>query len=240
MKNKNYELSIVIPCYNEIKGLPLLIENYRETMKNINFQLIIVDNGSKDGTWDYLQSEIKKPKNEFIKAIKIENNIGYGYGIQKGLESCNSENIGWSHGDLQCSPKDVFRAYLIYKGFNDKKILIKGYRKCRNWKELFLSCGLDIYTLLILFRIYNDINGQPKILHRNLLQSFRNPPKGFTYDLFVQHQALKRDYKIYSFRVYYKKRIYGLSKWAYSMISKFSTIKDYMEDILKMRLGVYK
>lgn len=238
--DQKYELSTVMPCYNEIKALPQLIERYSNVKNNINYQFVIIDNGSTDGTWDYLQKVIQDPKNDFIKIIRIKKNIGYGNGLFIGLKECDAEIVGWSHGDLQCPPEDVFKAYAIYKDINNKKVIVKGKRKVRNWKELLLSYGLDFYIFIVLFRVLNDINGQPKVFSRDFLNSFKNPPKEFSFDLYVQYKAIKEGYDITSFPVKYEKRIYGFSKWAYSTLSKFSTIKGFVRDALKMRFGIIK
>lgn len=240
MIKKRYELSIAIPCYNEVESLPLLLEAYRNAKKDLKFQLVIVDNGSNDGTWQYLNKEIKKPEKNFIKIIQINKNIGYGYGIQKGLENCDAEIIGWSHGDLQCSPEDVFKAYKIYQQYNNPKILIKGRRIGRDWKSVFRAYWLEIYATLVLWRIYDDINGQPKLFHHNLFLSFKNPPKESSYDLYVQNKALRLGYKVKSFEVLFPDREFGFSKWTYSTLAKISTIKGFFRDIIKIRVGKIK
>ena len=112
---EEYELSIVIPAYNELESLPYLLEDYHEEKKNVKFQLVIVDNGSTDGTAEYLKKECSKKENKFIKVVTVERNIGYGHGIHQGLMACDANVVGWSHGDLQCDPNDVFRGYKIFK-----------------------------------------------------------------------------------------------------------------------------
>lgn len=236
MKNR-YDLSIVVPSYNELKNLPRLINEYRSAKKNTKFQLVVVDNGSIDETFNYLSNLSSKKENAFIKIVKIDKNIGYGNGIHQGLLNCDGDVIGWSHADLQCSPFDIFRGYEIYKMFNNKNILLKGCRIGRDWKSLVLTYGLEFYSSIVLLKIFNDINGQPKIFHKNLLKELRNPPYGFSYDLYVQYKALKNNYKVHSFNVEFHQRDFGISKWAYSLFSKASTIWSFVKDIIKVRFG---
>lgn len=238
--NSKYELSTVIPCYNEAKSLPSLIERYKNAKKDVEYQLVIVDNGSSDGTWEYLQKAVKEQGNDFIKILKLDKNTGYGNGLLTGLLQCDAEIVGWSHGDLQCPPEDIFKAYSIYKDVDNKKVLVKGKRRARNSKELILSYGLDVYTFFVLSKIFNDINGQPKIFHRDLLNNFKSPPREFSFDLYVQNKALKQGYDVTSFPVKFEKRVFGFSKWAYSTVSKFSTIKGFLRDALKIRMGLLK
>ncbi|MFH0936559.1 MAG: glycosyltransferase family 2 protein [Candidatus Woesearchaeota archaeon] len=231
---EEYELSITIPCFNELKSLPLLIEKYEKAKKKIKFQLVIVDNGSKDNTWKYIQ-KIRK-EYDFIKLIRIKDNIGYGNGINIGLQNCDSKIVGWSHGDLQCSPEDIFIGYDIYKKSNGN-MLVKGHRKMRDWKSLILTYGLQILSSIILLKYFDDINGQPKIFDKELIKTFKSPPKGFSYDLYVQYKAIKNDYKIIPFDVMFTKRIYGLSKWTYSIMGKMDNIKSFIKDIWGIRIG---
>ncbi|MAE13600.1 glycosyl transferase family 2 [Candidatus Woesearchaeota archaeon] len=232
-----YELSIVVPAYNEAKSLPSLIERYSKAKANIPFQLVIVDNGSRDETADYLKKETKKKQNGFIKIVTVKKNIGYGYGIHQGLKACDGRLIGWSHADLQCSPEDVFKGYNLFRKINKRKTLIKGNRKGRDWKPLVLTYGLSTYASLILLHIFDDINGQPKIFPRELLQTMKRPPLGFSYDLYIQYKALQKGYKVRSFTVVFEQRMHGISKWAHSIYSKLSTIRSFFADVLRMRIG---
>ena len=82
MRNIN-ELSIVIPCYNEednIKTSKFL----KKILKELNYEVIFVDNGSTDLTFKILEDEIKDYKN--FKIIKLKQNQGYGGGIIAGIQ----------------------------------------------------------------------------------------------------------------------------------------------------------
>ncbi len=235
-----YELSIVVPAYNERKNLPILIEKYREEKKGVKFQFVIVDNGSSDDTGEYLAKEIKKKNNSFIKVVTIKKNIGYGYGINQGLKNCDADIIGWSHADMQCSPNDVFKGYNLYKKLNNPYILVKGHRYGRYWKSLILSCGLMVFASIILLKKFDDINGQPKVFNKDLIKSFKIPSLGFSYDLYVQYIAIKKGYKVRGFKVFFHERKFGISKWSTTFFSKFSTIRSFMIDCLKIRGGILR
>lgn len=238
--NQKYELAITVPAYNEAKGLPELIAQYRAAKKNVAFQLVLVDNGSTDETQKVLKKEMSKPENSFVSTVYVKNNIGYGNGIHQGLRACNAPVIGWSHADHQCSPKDVFKGYNMYKKSATKKVLVKGHRIRRDWKSLILTYGFAIYSSLILHYIFDDINGQPKIFSRKLFETFRHPPKGFSYDIFVQYRAKRAGFKVKPFYVSFEKRIFGMSKWAYSVLSKTNTIKQFVIDVIKIRKGEFR
>ncbi len=231
-----FELSVVIPCYNELRSLPDILRAYDSERGGVNFQLVVVDNGSSDGTWEFLAG--LRAKYGFIKAVRIEKNIGYGNGIHRGLLECDSDVVGWSHGDLQCSPADVFRAYDVYLKSRQKKLLVKGHRHGRDWKPLILTYGLELLSTLVLMRRFDDINGQPKLFPRELTDSLRNPPLGFSYDLYVQYKALSGGYAVKCFPVAFEQRAFGVSRWAHSVLSRISTITGFITDVLRIKAGV--
>ena len=105
------KLSLVIPCYNEIDSIEELI-NLCKKIINSYTEIIIVDNGSRDGSYKKLKN-LKLPKN--IKIKRVRKNIGYGNGILKGLKVCRGEIISWTHADLQTDPNDIINSYNLHK-----------------------------------------------------------------------------------------------------------------------------
>ena len=87
-------LSLIIPCFNEEKNLGVLLENIDSLFKKYseeNIEVLIIDNGSTDGTSDLLKNISSLQKK--ISIIKIEKNIGYGNGIYQGIISCSGDYI---------------------------------------------------------------------------------------------------------------------------------------------------
>ena len=74
------KLSLVIPCYNESKNLPLLLNRCKEIAeREDNIEFVIVDNGSTDDTslvLDELALDL-----DYITRVKVETNQGHGHGI---------------------------------------------------------------------------------------------------------------------------------------------------------------
>ena len=124
-------LSIIIPCYNEAKNIPLVIEKLNEA-DTVNFEVILVNNGSTDNTMDVL-SNLSCKKKISLKIINIKKNIGYGNGIMSGIRMAEGEIIAWTHSDLQTDPLDIINAfYTFHENLINKKSILKGKRKGRN------------------------------------------------------------------------------------------------------------
>jgi len=223
-KNKP-ELSLVIPVFNEAKNLPLLLEEFKKISKKAKVEFLLVeDTGSTDNT----RSEIKKleKKYEFIRGVFI-NEKGYGKSIYEGLKLTKADYIGWTHGDIQTPPIDALKAMDIIKKENfPNNIYIKGKRYGRPIADkLVNTIGMSVFETLILGKGLYDINAQPNIFHRSLLEKMKNPPSNFSFDLYVYYLAKKNKYKVIRFPVFFGKRIFGESAWNTGWKARIKFIK---------------
>ena len=118
------KLSIIIPCFNESKSMPILLENFFEKLKRKDVELIIVNNGSDDNTKKVLLKYKKKYKG--LNIINIKKNIGYGNGILVGMKKAKGIFLSWTHADLQTDPYDVINGFEKFDKKLSTKIFIKG------------------------------------------------------------------------------------------------------------------
>lgn len=223
------EFELIIPAYNESMSLYLLISGVITSAKNSGFcpkrfQLVIVENGSTDESFFILENLLKTEFGKWFRIVTLKSNRGYGYGIWQGLSATTAKYIGWSHADLQCNPEDAFRALFILKELNSISNLVKGARNGRNWKDRLVSRIFEFMAYLILGLKINEINAQPKIFSRELLSFIKTPPSGFSFDLYIIYQAIKKKYIIHEIPVLFPARIFGTSHWAASFIGRYKTI----------------
>jgi len=219
------ELSLIIPCFNESKNLPLLLNRCKEIAAiESNVEFVIVDNGSTDNTslvLDQLASSCS-----FITRVKIDINQGYGNGILEGLRMASGDIIGWSHADMQT---DLTDALIALKFFRDsdhpEKLFIKGRRYGRPLSDVFFTIGMSIFETILLRKLMWDINAQPTMFHKKFFLDWRSPPKDFSLDLYSYYMAKKNKLKILRFPVKFGQRAYGASKWNISFSSKLRFIK---------------
>ena len=223
-------LSVIVPCYNEERNLPLLASRFSKALKGVKAELVLVNNGSTDNSQHVI--EALKKKYRFIRPVRIRKNIGYGHGIMMGLKSARGAVLAYTHADMQCDPVDVRKAYQLFQKAENRKLLVKGNRKGR---FSVLTSGFHTLAALMFLRKYDDINGQPKLFHKSLLKTFRQPPLGFQLDFYVQHKALDSGYTIVSFPVKFGKRKHGHSKWATSLPAKVKNVSRFLGYMIKVR-----
>ncbi len=126
------KFSIVIPVFNEAQNIEKLINEVSFNLKNCDYQLIIVNDGSVDNTIDI----IKRIKSNNIELINFEKNYGQSYSIYNGIKHSKNNIIVTLDGDLQNDPSDIRKLLEIYTN-NDEIKLISGIRK--NRKDTFLK-----------------------------------------------------------------------------------------------------
>ena len=224
--------SIVIPCFNEADNIENIIKTINTIQKKSNVEIILVNNGSTDNTEDILKKNFNLLKK--IKVVKIEKNIGYGFGIITGLKNAKGSILGWTHSDIENNLDDIMHSIEIFKK-NSEEIFVKGLRKGkRPIVDLIFSYGLNIFSSIILNTKLWDITGQPTMFSKKFFLQWENPPNGFSLDLYALYMAKKLKIKIIRFNVKYILRITGQSKWNTGLVSRLKLSINYLRFILKL------
>jgi len=235
MESQDVLLSIIVPCYNEEKNIPLIVKKFKKIISsNLAIELILVDNGSTDSSNKLIKNIVKKNKN--IKIAEVKENIGYGFGIWTGIQKASGEYICWTHADLQTDIADTIKAYkLIIRQINPIRCLVKGNRKSRPLIDTFFTFGMSLFETIILKTWIYDINAQPNLFHRSFLKNVGKPPIDFSFDLYFYYIAKRKGYEIIRFPVLFKPRVHGESHWNTSLKSKWKFIKRTLKFTLKMQ-----
>jgi len=224
--------SLVVPCYNESRNIPCLIDNCIKVLKKRKIEIILVDNGSTDNSSKILSNLSKK--NKSIKIIKIKKNKGYGYGILKGLRCSTGDIIGWTHADLQTDLSDYLRAIKFFKNRKDK-VFVKGKRLNRSFKDNFFTFGMSLLATILLNKTYWDINAQPTVFTKKFFNKWTKPPNDFSLDLYSYYFSNKENLTKYRINVNFKKRIHGFSSWNFNLNSKIKLICNTIKYMILIR-----
>jgi dolichol-phosphate mannosyltransferase len=201
-------LSIIIPCYNErgtIKQLLKLVEK-APLPKGVQKEIIIIDDGSKDGTRDIL----KKLPNKF-KVILHKQNKGKGGAVKTGFAAATGDIVIIQDADLEYDPRDY--AKLIKPIMEKKAKVVYGSRRLEKTNTqysgfTFFIGGLVItWTTSLLY--WSWITDEPtcyKVFDRKLLNSIKINSNRFNWEPEITAKILKRGVKILEIPIHYYPR----------------------------------
>lgn len=166
------DISVVVPLFNEEESLPELTSWISRVMKMNNFthEIILVDDGSKDNSWNVIEDlQIKNP---FIKGIKFRRNYGKSAALFCGFEVAQGNVIITMDADLQDSPDEIPELFRMIKeeGFD----LVSGWKKKRFDPVLSKNIPSKLYNWTVR-RItgikLHDMNCGLKAYRKNVIKS---------------------------------------------------------------------
>jgi glycosyltransferase involved in cell wall biosynthesis len=229
----NYELSIVIPFYDEEETVePLTNTLINEFNKNnINYELILVNNGSSDNTSKIVDKLSKTYKN--VKTVHIKINQGYGWGILNGLKIANGEYVGHMDGDFEIQPLGLLNLYKRIKKTNAD--VGKGVRdkKESDILKYISSIGYDFLFFFLFFRFIKQVNANPIIIRKSCYKKMNLSSKDWFIDSEIIIKGLKNNYKIVNQVVSYIPRKTGKSH--INFFDLFPIVIHYLKNTIKYR-----
>ena len=140
-------ITIIGPCYNEEDNLDEYIERITKILEKLNleYKIILVDDGSKDKTWQKILENSKK--NKKIYGIKFTKNFGHQSAIMAGINSADSDYVFFSDVDLQDPPEVLEK---MYYEILSKKINIVFGKRLNNNENFFKK-----YTSILFYKFFN-------------------------------------------------------------------------------------
>ena len=215
-------LSIVVPVYNEKKNLEELLKRIHKSFKKNNFEVIIVDDDSNDGSKEklkYLKKKYKKLK-FFIRKQKPRD---LSKSCTFGFSKASFKNILVMDGDLQHKPEEIKRLYKKFE--NSKSDFVVGTRNLLEKKNEGLGL-IRLITSILLIYIVNIILGfrtkdpmsgffifKKKIYTQNKKYLFN---KGYKILLDLIYSSNK--YDVTDVGINFKSRREGFSKMSFKII----------------------
>ncbi|MEO0818005.1 MAG: glycosyltransferase family 2 protein [Pseudomonadota bacterium] len=227
-------LSLIIPCYNEAANLPGLVARCFVLVGATGGEVILVDNGSSDDTPAVLEKLLNGQSG--VRSVRVNKNQGYGHGIVTGLRAAKGEVIGWTHADLQTDPMDAARALQVFQQSDTPELLyVKGLRKARPLADTVFTAGMSIFETLLMGRVLRDVNAQPNLMHRSVVDAWETPPKDFSLDLFALANAKSRGLDVVRIPVLFPERLHGQSSWNVNWAAKRKFIARTLDYSFRLR-----
>ena len=126
----NFDISIVVPLFNEEESLPELTEWINRVCKehSLKYEIIYVDDGSRDNSWNVIKQ--LSQTNPEIKGIRFRQNYGKSAALQCGFQQSEGEVVITMDADLQDSPDEIPALYemIVKEGFD----MVSGWKKIRH------------------------------------------------------------------------------------------------------------
>ena len=205
--NKHFEISVVVPLYNEDESLPELYAWITRVMaeNKFSYEVIFVNDGSTDNSWDVIE-RLSANDPEHVRGIKFRRNYGKSPALFCGFEMAKGDVVITMDADLQDSPDEIPELYRMIK--EDGYDLVSGYkqkrydplsktiptklfnataRKVSGIKNLHdFNCGLKAYRKDVIKNI--EVYGE---MHRYIPYLAKNAGFDKIGEKVVQHQARK-------------------------------------------------
>lgn len=185
------KISVIIPVYNEAKTLEEIIK--RVEAVTIDKEIIAIDDGSVDGSFDILNAIAEKGR---IKLAKHEKNSGKGAAIKSGIKLAIGNIIIIQDADLETDPHDYYE--LIKPIVNSETKVVFGYRTIKKPASIYWWGGklVSFITWLLYGGNVKDVNNGYKVMTRDLWQSLHLRSNGFQICEEITVKLLKRKEKI--------------------------------------------
>lgn len=201
--------SVVIPLKDEEKSLPLLYKELKGVIEKLKkpYEIIFIDDGSTDNSYQILTLIQKKDKN--VSIIKFRANFGKSQALSRGFEEAKGQIIITIDADLQDDPSDILK---LLKKLDEGYDLVCGWRKKRsdsstkkissllfNTGTVLLS-GVHLHDFNCGLKVFKKEVGDELYLHGELHR-------------FIPVLASKRKFRIAEVVVHHRARKFGISKY---------------------------
>lgn len=224
------KVSVVIPCYNEIHTIEAIIERVREV--NIAHDIVIVDDGSTDGTRDVLESLRADPANSDLRIVFHERNGGKGAALVTGFSYATGDVIIIQDADLEYDPRE-YPVLLkpIEEGVSPVVYgsrFLGGPRKAMNFWNMVANKILTLTTNVLYNAILSDMETCYKVFRADVVSHMKIHARRFDFEPEFTAKVLKQGIRIYEVPISYNGREWTEGKkikWHDGVIAMWTLIK---------------
>ena len=163
-------LTVVVPVYNEAESLPGFLPRLVEFCRAHSWELVLVNDGSRDGSKEFLERHARPPA---VRIIHHKVNRGYGGALKSGLLDAQSDFVVTIDGDGQHEPDDILR--LLEFAVEHEADLVVGRRDSSQNRDRVRELGKSIirrFTRLLMPLPIQDLNSGFKLYRTELVQAY--------------------------------------------------------------------
>jgi glycosyltransferase involved in cell wall biosynthesis len=204
---KTLSLTVVIPCYNEIEWIEAILE--RVEAVGLADEIIVVDDGSVDGTRDILR-RIEAENRPNLHIIFHEHNQGKGAALVTGFAAATSDVLLIQDADLEYDPREYPTLLKpIEEGVSPVVYgsrFLGGPRKAMNFWNMVANKTLTLATNILYNAILSDMETCYKVFRAEVVQGMKIRARGFEFEPEVTAKVLKQGIRIYEVPISYNGR----------------------------------
>lgn len=205
------KLSVIIPVYNEVESIEVILKRVQDT--HLVHEIVVVDDGSKDGTRDKLKDLDGK---NGVRVILHEKNKGKGAAVRTGMEAATGEVLLIQDADLEYDPRDYPELLKpIEEGLADvvfgSRFLGRARRVTMFWHQLANQL-LTLMTNILYDTILTDMETGYKVFRREVITGMTIRANSFNFEPEFTAKILKRKYRIFEVPITFNPREYSQGK----------------------------
>ena len=182
------KIYVVVPCFNEIRTIKKIIQSLKKI--NLNLKIILIDDGSTDGTKNVISGSIK---NKIYKYINLKKNHGKGYAINCSKKYIkNNAYVIIQDADLEYDPNDFYKLYNEFKKNKNSKVIYGSRFLNKKFSKIYFSFGKSVIRIIgnkLLTFFSNVLNNQNltdahtcyKTFDSNIFKRIKLQEKGFSF-----------------------------------------------------------
>ncbi len=212
-------ISVIIPSYNEqgnVQNTKNVVAKILED-NNIDFQLVFVNDGSSDKTWEVLTELSQNDKR--VVSVNFSRNFGKEAAIFAGLKVCTGDCAVVMDCDLQHPPQTIVEMYNIWK--NNDVDVVEGVKADRGKENIVYKGFSKLFYKLIKKASKLDMDGASdfKLIDRCVIDALNDMPERLTF-----FRALSSWVGFKTEKVYFEvaERFDGTSKWSVKSLVKYA------------------
>ncbi len=199
------KLSVIIPCYNEVGTVAEVVRRVRAV--NLAHEIIVVDDGSTDGTRDVLDQI--EPGDD-LKIIHHQRNMGKGAAVRTGFKNATGEVFLIQDADLEYDPREYpvllrpIEEGIVKVVYGSR--FLGGPRKAMFFWNMVANRTLTFVTNLLYNAILSDMETCYKVFRAEVIRDIPLRSRRFDFEPEVTAKVLKRGYRIYEVPISYNGR----------------------------------